>query len=82
MIDHLIKLALENPDLNEFEKYIINEFDVSPKIVFSIVSALSRNPESKAIIGRKLLIMWIKYRFFEAVSIFKKIDQPKREKVT
>jgi hypothetical protein len=24
MIDHLIKLALENPNLNEFEKYIIN----------------------------------------------------------
>ena len=55
MIGQLIKLALENPNLNEFEKYIINEFGVSAKVVYSFVSDLSLNPESKAILGRKLL---------------------------
>jgi hypothetical protein len=82
MIDQLIKLALENPDLNEFEKYIINEFGVSAKVVYSFVSDLSLNPESKAILGRKLLILWIKYKIFDVIGVFKKADEPKRNKIT
>jgi len=82
MMDQLIKLALENPDLNEFEKYIINEFGVSAKVVYSFVSDLSLNPESKAILGRKLLILWIKYKIFDVIGVFKKADEPKRNKIT
>jgi len=42
------------------------------KVVYSFVNALSINPESKAIIGRKLLILWIKYKLFDVMNIFKK----------
>lgn len=81
MIEQLIKLALENPTLTEFEKYIISDFGVSAKVIYSFVSALSLNPESKAIIGRKLLILWIKYKIFDVIGVFKKADEPKRNKI-
>lgn len=82
MIDSLIKLAIENPNLSEFEKYIIKEFAVSAKVVYSFVDALSLNPESKAILGRKLLILWVKYKLFDVMNIFKKTEEAKRNKIT
>jgi hypothetical protein len=55
---------------------------VSAKVIYSFVSDLSLNPESKAILGRKLLILWIKYKIFDVIGVFKKADEPKRNKIT
>jgi hypothetical protein len=82
MIDQLVKLALENPNLNEFEIYIIKEFGVSAKVLYTFVNALSINSESKSILGRKLLILWIRYKLFDIMNIFKSAETVKRNKIT
>lgn len=55
---------------------------MSAKVVYSFVNALSLEAESKAILGRKLLKLWIKYRLFDVMGIFKKTEEAKRNRIS
>jgi hypothetical protein len=46
------------------------------------VEKLSLNPEFKAVLGKKILIIWLKYKIFDALDILKGSEATKRMKVS
>jgi len=55
---------------------------MSAKAIYSFANNLSLNPHSKTMLGRKLLKLWIKYRLFDVMNIFRKPDEAKRNKIS
>lgn len=69
------------PNLNSFANYLRDDCDLAPRVIFYVIDKLSLNTEFKTVLGKKLILLWLKYKSFEVFDILKTDDAPKRLKV-
>jgi hypothetical protein len=69
-----------NECLNKFEAYLRDECGLGTRAIYAIVGKLSLDAKFKSVLGKKILLLWLKYNIFDVFDIMRGSEQEKEKR--